>query len=524
MADGAGQVSMPARLRGAFRGPTAAIAANHPLAAQEGLRILHAGGSAADAAIAAAAVMVVVQPHNSHLGGDLFAMTYKGGTGEVDALNSSGPAPASARLADYQARGTMPWGGPLSVTTPGCVDGWRKLHERFGRLPWPDLFGAAIRYAAAGFPASRSLASAVRGSQKVQPRTYFESIFGHATQAGARVVQTDLARTLEAVASEGAAGFYAGSVAEACLGTLNEGGAAFTTADWHGPGRWEVPVQAAFAGFTLHTQPPPSQGFVLPLAAVVYERLLGKRTGQPAAMLQQEALKTAFTLRTALAGDPGSVDFDAQELLDSATSGTLPNLAPSGRPPRDGDTTYLLAIDSDGNAVSLIQSVYDVWGSGVFVPGTGILLNNRMCGFSLEDRHPNVLAPGKRPMHTLHTYLVTNPGGSLHAVGGTPGAMQQPQTNLQVLDAILRLGMDPQDALDLPRWALGSLSANDHDYGRVLVEAHSPDELTPAFEAAGLTVENVEAWRFGRSYVAVIEDAGIAAAADIRGEGLALVV
>ncbi|MFN0147601.1 MAG: gamma-glutamyltransferase, partial [Dehalococcoidia bacterium] len=225
------------------------------------------------------------------------------------------------------------------------------------------------------------------------------------------------------------------------------------------------------------------------------------------------------------AGDPDTTGFDAQRLLESTHLGSLlahPAPAAAG----DGDTTYLLVIDAEGNAVSLIQSIFAGWGSGVLVPGTGVIMNNRMFGFTLREGHPNVLAPGKRPMHTLHSYIATCAEGKLRVVGGTPGAMQQPQTNLAVLDAILRQGMDVQDALDRPRWSMGAFAPFRPDYREVLVERHSPDGFSPAFRDAEVDVEVCDSWTasMGRAYVAAVDDAGIAVGADVRGEGLAIVM
>jgi len=265
----------------------------------------------------------------------------------------------------------------------------------------------------------------------------------------------------------------------------------------------------------------PSQGFVLPLALKTYEALLESESGMHDAVLQHAALARAFWVRYAAAGDPHFCGARSQALVDAPP-------VPPGEPTpvaAGGDTTYLLAIDAEGNAVSLIQSVFAHWGSGVWVPEAGILMNNRMCGFSLERGHPNELAAGKRPVHTLHSYLVTGPDGRLRVAGGTPGAIQQPQTNLQVLDAILRLDADPQDAVDLPRWSLGSFAPFAPDFARVTVEEHEPDMLTPAFRDAGIAVEQAPAWAaaMGRAYVAVVEEVGVAVGADIRGEGVAAV-
>jgi gamma-glutamyltranspeptidase/glutathione hydrolase len=515
-------LKQPARWRGALRGPHGCVGADHPLAVDAGLRMIHAGGSAADAAIAMAAVMTVVQPYFSHLGGDLFAMTYDANTGEVAALNASGPAPSSASVEAYRRLGQIPQTGPLAVTLPGCVDGWWQLHQRQGKRDWAGLFEPAAALAAGGFPASRQLVAEIAaGRNRCRPAEFFARTFGHADREGARIVQPELAVTLRAIGAGGREAFYSGPIAGACRAALAGGGAIFTAEEWQGPGRWGTPVRAAFAGHTVHTQPLPSQGFVLPLALRVYEGLLGADAYVHDAVLQHAALASAFGVRYASAGDPDFCGADGQAFVDEpppAASAASPVAAA-------GDTTSLLAVDGEGNAVSLIQSVYAHWGSGVWVPETGVLMNNRMTGFSLEPGHPNELAPGKRPVHTLHCYIVTGAGGELRVVGGTPGAIQQPQTNLQVLDAILRRGEDAQDAVDLPRWSLGSFAPFSADYGKVLVEEHEPDGLTPAFRDAGLAVERAPAWAagMGRAYVALVGGDGVAAAADPRGEGLVAV-
>ena len=526
MVEGERSLTVTVRQRGALRGPKACAAADHPLAAQAGMAVLQRGGSAADAAVAMGAVMVVVQPYYSHLGGDLFALTFDARTREVEALNSSGPAPASAAVAAYRALGSIPAEGGLAVTVPGCVDGWWQLHRRAGRLPWAELLEPATAYARDGFPASRQLAAFLgAAADKVRPREYFNRLFGHVSRGGARVTQPELGRTLGDIAAGGADAFYGGEVARACREWLVGQGAAFSAEDWRGPARWERPVSAPFAGATVFSQPPPSQGFVLPLALKLYVELLDGRSGLADCVLQHAALAQAFQLRATYAGDPDTTGFDAQRLIDDTHLGSL--ITPGAPVPAgDGDTTYLLAIDAQGNAVSLIQSLFAGGGSGVLVPGTGVIMNNRMCGFTLREGHPNVLAPGKRPMHTLHSYIATGPEGELRVVGGTPGAMQQPQTNLAVLDAILRRGMDVQDALDEPRWSMGAFAPFRPDYREVLVERHSPDLFSPAFRDAEVDVEDCDSWTasMGRAYVAVVDEGGIAAASDVRGEGLAIVM
>ncbi len=509
--------------RGALRGAATCVIADHPLAAAAGQRALHDGGSAADAAVAMAATLTVVQPFMSHLGGDCFAMAYDAANGAVEALNSSGPAPASANADEYRARGGVPDTGALAVTTPGCVAGWGALHERYGKLPWGRLLEDAERIARDGFPGSRALARAVAaGRSRVYPAAAFKQTFGHvAGDGGQLVIQPELAGTLRTLAADGAGAFYEGAIAEACRATLNGLGASFTADDWSAPAEWVKPLAVEFGGALVHTQPPPSRGLVTMLAL---RRLAGSGAGVGGRV---EALREAFASVDAEAGDPRVTGFDAAARL---RTGGMPAQAFAGSG-GDGDTTALVAIDGEGNAVSLIQSVFSAWGSGILSASTGIIFNNRMRGFSLEAGHPNELAGGKRPMHTLHSYIVTSPpdlplageaagprDGALVAAGGTPGAHRQPQTNVQILDAILRGGADPQDALDAARWAL------DTD-GSLHAETRTPDRLGDALRAEGLAVAPLAAWDgwTGRACLAMRAGGGLAAAYDLRGEGIAIV-
>ncbi len=509
--------------RGALRGSNTCLIADHPLAAAAGQRALHEGGSAADAAVAMAAVLTVVQPYMSHLGGDSFAMVYDAASGAVEALNSSGPAPVSADADTYRTQGGIPDTGALAVTVPGCVAGWGALHERHGKLPWARVLEDAERIAREGHPASRALVRAVGvGRERVYPAGAFKTTFGHvAGDGGQLVVQPELAGTLRALAEGGAGAFYKGAVAEECLATLNGLGAAFTPDDWCAPAEWTKPLAVEFGGALVHTQPPPSRGLVTMLAL----RRLGRSGG--GLNEQVEALRGAFAAVDAEAGDPRVTGFDAAALLRGGGATTQAVAGGGG----DGDTTALVAIDGEGNAVSLIQSVFSAWGSGVLSASSGVVFNNRMRGFSLEEGHPNELAGGKRPMHTLHSYVVTSQpdlplagapegprDGALMAVGGTPGAHRQPQTNVQVLDAVLRGGADPQDALDAARWAL------DTD-GSLHAETRTPDALGETLGAAGLAFEPLAAWDgwTGRACLAVLTGQGIAAAHDLRGEGIAIV-
>ena len=510
-------LSADAPRRGSLFGQNSCVAADHPLATMAGQAALADGGTAIDGAVAMAAVMTVVQPQYSQLGGDLFAVVYEGASRDVTALNSSGPAPLSASPDRCRGDG-IPLLGAGAVTVPGCVDGWWQLHQKHGRLDWERVLRPATEAASQGFRASHGLGRAIpEGLTKCAPSEFFAATFGHVHESGGEVVvQPELGQTLAAIARGGRDGFYRGTVAERCLEALRAGGATFTTHDWQPPGKWVQPLTAQFAGYTVYTLPPPSRGMILLHALRGLQRRLDEGAASPDEA-GLEAIVEAFGAVDRLAGDPAITGFSGQSLVDGGYD--IDSAAPSATDTSGGDTTYLFAIDAEGTAVSLIQSVFYPWGGGMFVPGTGILMNNRMQGFTLEPGHPNELQPGKRPLHTLHSYLGTRHDGSLAIVGGTPGADRQPQTNLQMLDKVLRQGIDPQDALDAPRWGFGKgpRSAD--------IELRTPDPLGASFEAAGYALETRPAWdgTAGRAYVASVDDDGISAGGDLRGEGLVLV-
>jgi gamma-glutamyltranspeptidase/glutathione hydrolase len=512
------------------------VAADHPLAAQAGMAVLREGGSAADAVVAMGAAMTVVQPQYSQIGGDGFAMVWDQGARAVSALNSAGPAPMSLDVARYREAGRTPAHGGLAVTLPGVVGGWWALHQRYGKWPWRRLFDDAIELARGGFPASRGLSRALAAVGKES-----RGDFPYDAETGQRVVQEPLARTLEAIASGGDSAFYGGEIARACRKRLGADGATFSEEEWRSPARWLEPVVGEYAGHRVWASPPQTQGFVLRLALGLLTprpplRRPSERGSHAVAMF--DSLHVALGIRERELSDPDVTGFDARGYFEPEVLARLRGQAPLERvgARADGDTTYLLAVDGEGNAVSWIQSLFAPWGSRVWVPEWGIVMNNRLTGFTLEAGHPNVISPGKRPAHTLHSYLVTRPasptlggreGGisrqELAVVGGTPGGYRQPQNNMQILDHILREGMDVQDALDEPRWSV----APDGPGGqrRVEVEMRPWNGLSAEFEAAGIEVVAFPGWTgvMGRPYVAVVDEYGIAAGADPRGEGQALV-
>ncbi len=518
--------------RGAMRGRRGVAAADHPLAAQAGLAVLREGGSAADAAVAMGAVMVVVQPQYSHLGGDGFAMVWDQATRSVSAMNSAGPAPMALDVEAYRRLGRIPVHGALAVTVPGVVGGWWALHQRQGKLPWKGLFEHAIGYARDGFPASRGLVRALDAvGRESRPGFPFDA------ETGKTVRQEPLAKALEVIASGGEEGFYAGEMADGCRARLTADGANFAAEEWRSPARWLEPVRGGFRGHEVWASPPQTQGFVLPLALALHEHhrtltpnLSPAAAGEESTVRMYDSLDTALGIRERELSDPDVTGFDPRGYF---APGELQRLAAAERRPAaamaraDGDTTFLLAVDGQGSAVSWIQSVFAPWGSRVWVPEWGVLMNNRMTSFTLERGHPNEIAPEKRPAHTLHSYLVTREaadGTELAVVGGTPGGYRQPQNNMQILDHILCEGMDVQDALDQPRWAVAPSGVDGRR--RVDVEMWPGSTLAAEFEAAGIDVIPFPAWdgQMGRSYVACREvDGSYAVGADLRGEGQAFV-
>ena len=455
----------PRSYRPVIMGRRGAVASNHPLATQAGLLALQAGGTAADAAIAVAAALSVVEPFMSGLGGDGFYHVHAARTGEGVVFNGTGPAPRAATPERYAAG--LPLAGPLAVSVPGSVAAWAALHARFGRRPWPTLFEAAIHYAREGFGATRAyrhFAGEQRAALRADPRS--ARVFlrdGEAPPLGALVVQRDLARTLERLAAEGGDAFYRGALGRAVAAGLREAGTLIVPEDL---AAFEVEVQApielAYRGLTVREAPPNSMGWVLLEELGIVEHFDLRAMGACSADLVHvlvEAKKLAFADRERWSGDPRVVSPPLAEILSKdglarRAAAIDPRRARRGpaASTEPGDTTYFCVVDGEGNAVSGIQSLNSAFGSGVTAGGTGILLNNRMTPWHLEPGHPNRLAPGRRVRHTMNPPMVFR-DGELWAVLGTPGGDYQVQVNLQVLTAMIDLGLDPQQAAEMPRWS-----------------------------------------------------------------------
>ncbi len=445
-------------------GTRGAVATAHPLATRAAMDVLRAGGNAIDASLAAGAVMNVCEPHTSHLGGDAFFLIHHGPTRTVHAINASGPCPQAARLEDYPT-GVIPLRGHRSSTVPGEVGGWSVARRLFGSWSWSDLLGPAIGYAERGFPVERRLAEAIGGFRPVLEKCPAAARVllpdGVPPRVGDRLVQPELAETLRALAIGGAEEFYRRGLADLMVEESARHDGPLDARDLHGysPTRPD-PLAAEWAGRRVYVQPPVSQAHVMLEALLIAAPFL-ERAESPSdlAWLHAaiEAVKLAFADRFAYVGEgteAGVARMVEAEFADRRRARIDPTRAqlPEAGVVRDSDTTQIAVTDGDGTAVCLIQSLFHAFGCGVMVEGGGFFLNNRLTGFELDPTHPNCLEPGKLPVHTLSTYLTTR-DGAFELVGGCPGGMRQVQFNLQILTGVLALGIDPQRAVEHPRWA-----------------------------------------------------------------------
>jgi gamma-glutamyltranspeptidase/glutathione hydrolase len=456
------------------------IATAHPLASLSGMRMLLAGGNAVDAAVAAAAVLGVVNPYQTGLGGDAFALLYLAGDRRVRALNASGPAPAAATLDSYRARGldVVPKHSPLAWTVPGCVDGWSQMLEAHGRFSLHEVLQPAIEYAEGGFPVapgdahSWNLSEARLQRDPEAARTLL--IDGKAPKAGEVLVQRDLAKTLKLVAEGGRDAFYKGQIAERLAAYAERAGGLLRRSDLAAyRAQWQEPIGVDYRGCRILECPPNGYGLaaLIALKAIAGVDLSAyPRHSAECWHLLIEAMKHAMIQAQDHVADPRFADVPVDQLLAAARrpSGWTAT-APASKAWGKSDTVYLAATDAEGNAVSFINSVYDDFGSGHVAEGLGFAMQNRGAGFSLDPAHPNRLAPGKRPFHTIIPGMVLR-DGELHSVFGVTGGFMQPQGHLQLLVSLLDYGLDVQTVIDTPRFWW-------EDGRRVVIEAGLPDAV-----------------------------------------------
>ena len=503
-----------------------ALATPHALSTTAGVEAFRRGGNALDAALAAAASLTVTLPDNCSLGGDLVAIVRRP-DGRVIVVNASGPAAAAIDVDAVRERHghEMPAFTADTVTVPGLLDGWETIWGLGAERPWAEVFSAAIEQARSGVPVAESVATALeRYSDRLRAdpgmaRVFFDS--GHPLVVGATLVQRELAVTLEHVADAGARVFYEGPVGAAWLTSVTANGSALSVEDLAGfASEVTDPLVAQDAGREIFVAPPNSQGaLLLKTLAILDSWDLDPLSGD--APKFAAAFQAASDARARYLADPRA----AEVPLDLLVGETHRNDEPPAGGERNGsgDTVALVAADDEGWAISLIQSVFDSFGCGMLDPRTGIIAHNRGSFFSLDPSSPNVLAPMKRPAHTLSPVLV-HQDGQLRNVLGTMGGLAQTQILTHVL-IHLRRGGSVADAVGAPRWTLGSLEAHG-DKAAIQAEADVAGEAVDALRAEGWSINKIPERSLDVGDAAAISrdgDGTLSAAADPRGPGSALV-
>ncbi|MEN9823085.1 MAG: hypothetical protein RLZ04_1511 [Actinomycetota bacterium] len=504
------------------RAPRHMVATADQLATQAGLTVLALGGNAVDAAIAANAAIAVTGPHLCGMGGDLFALVHV--DGEVHCLNASGRAGSGSDPAALRAGGnrTMPFRHDIrTVTVPGCVDGWQALHERFGSMPLDVVLAPAIALAEQGFPASPLLVGSLARVDE-RARTALHVLAEQARRPGRRVVRPGVAAALREIAAGGRDAFYLGAFGDG-LRALGDG--LYSADDLARRGTdWVRPLRRAAWGVDLWTVPPNSQGYLTLGASVLAERvgLPDDPGSEHWAHVLVEAAKSAGHDRPDVLHQAA----DGDALLDSIARREVSTEIASdlGVRTRQGDTTYLCTVDGNGMGVSLIQSNASGFGSWLVEPTTGINLHNRGLGFSLDEGHPALLAPGARPPHTLSPALATR-SSDLVSVFGTMGGDAQPQILLQLAARLFGHGESPAAAIHAPRWVLDGESTGFDTWTseagpHILLEGHCPTDWDAGLTARGHHVRRIAPYdsSFGHAQCIVRDSEGFwAGAADPRG-------
>jgi gamma-glutamyltranspeptidase / glutathione hydrolase len=483
-------------------------ATSQVLASQTGAQILARGGSAVDAAIAANAVLGVTEPMMTGMGGDLFVMYWDATTGKLTGLNASGPAPRAlspAFLAQHDIK-SMPQEGIHSVTVPGAVNGWYQMHQRFGKLPWKDLFRDAISYAEQGFPVYegvdeywkdpaliRALAANAESKRVFLPA-------GKGLRTGELFKNPDMARALRLVAEQGPDSFYKGAIATAIVKTSEHLGGTMTAQDLASySSEWVEPLSIDYRGWRVYELPPNGQGMAALEMLNIMETMPASPLGAfsaPELHKRIEAMKLAYSDVHANVSDPRTHDTPVAQLLSkeyarkraAKIDPQRANCEVQAGEPVGSNTTYLTVVDKDGNIASWIQSLYEAFGSRVTVEGMGFALQNRGASFTLDPKHPNVLAGGKRPFHTIIPAFMEK--GDEHIGFGIMGGAVQPMAHAQFVSNYVDYGMTLQEALEAPRFFKSNAPGCD-----VYIESRVPEQTLQQLSERGHEI------RIGREYV-----------------------
>ena len=512
------------------------VAAAHPLATLAGVEVLKSGGTVVDAAVAVNATLAVTQPHMCGLGGDLFCLYHEAATGRVHFLNGAGRSGSRAGLDELARRGAdrLPVIGPETVSVPGCVRGWAMLLERFGTRRLSDLLEPAIACAAEGFPCTSLLSQYIDEYRSVTPDPEWHRVYardGRAPRLGELLVQPDLAGTLRDIAANGGDAYYGGRVGAAIAGRLEAQGFV-TAADLAAhAGEWGEPISTTYRGTTVYETPPPTQG----VAALLSLNLL---EGFPLSRLRVhsvehlhlllEMVKLSYADRDRWIADPAAGALPTAGLLDkgyaarrrAAFDRRKAQPHTFGEP--DGDTTGFVVADGRGNVISVIQSLFNAFGSGIVVPGTGVVLQNRGRHFSMDPAHPNAFAPGQRPFHTLVAAIATRDERPLFGFA-TMGGNGQAMFHTQVLTNLIDYGMDMQEAIERPRFLIGAFLPDD-PADAIYVESRVGARVLRALARKGHPVKAGPEFlnRVGHAHGIAFADGTLMGGADPRGDGVAL--
>lgn len=517
------------------------ISTSQPLATAAGLELLAKGGNAADAAVAAAAALNVTEPTSTGLGGDMFALYYRASTGAVTALNGSGRAPSGLTLERLKKEGldVMPPFHPYTVTVPGACAGWCDLIERHGTLPISEILIPAIRLAEEGAPIAPTTAYFWQRSAErlnTTPNGREMTIHGHGPNPGEIFRNPGLAKTLHKIADGGKKAYYEGEIAKSIVSTLQQAGGCMTLEDLAShQSTWEEPASVTYQGYRVYECPPNGQGITALMALNILEEFdLGRLDpiSPDRLHLEVEALRLAFADTRWFVADPALVHVPTEQLLSKAYASDRRKLINAkhasidqsrGTPVASSDTVYFSVVDAEGNACSFISSNYMGFGTGIVPIGCGFTLQNRGHSFSLDPTHPNALAPGKRPYHTIIPALATRDSdGSLFASFGVMGGFMQPQGHVQVFLALMD-GLDPQSALDLPRFCIGI----DEQGGKVALEEGIALETMSRLAEMGHPVYPVTGYAraiFGRGQIILRDPVSgvLTAGSDPRADGCAM--
>ena len=504
------------------------VATSQPLAAQAGLNMLRKGGNAVDAALTAAITLTVVEPTHNGIGSDAFAIVWDGK--RLSGINGSGRSPKAWSPEQFSGHKTMPSLGWDAVTVPGAVDAWAKLSESFGKVPFSELFEPAIRYAEKGFLVSPMIAGAWSFAQQLyKDFPDFAEVFlpgGQAPVAGQLFSCPQQARTLEEIAATKGESFYRGELAERIAAHAESTGGVLTIDDLaEHTSEWVDTISQEYHGIHLHEIPPNGQGLAALIALGILRHLDIRNYPMDSAEsihLQVEAMKIAFAEAHRHIADPTSMVVDPQALLDEAFLAERAKeirmeraASPRSSVPVTGGTVYLTAADEEGMMVSFIQSPFMSFGSGIVVPGTGICLQSRGSGFTLEEGHPNRVAGGKRPFHTIIPGFVTRNNHPVMSFG-VMGAIMQPQGHVQMITRIFDYGMNPQAASDAPRWHV-------YDDFRLSLETGFDPRVVEDLKDRGHTlVPDAPPFLFGGAQLIMKTELGFCAASDHRKDGQAI--